>query len=579
MISSGNPVLLLFVAGLVLGQDFSIPPDWRKPNSSRLRPERLSIAQAAIGSLVSAINTTDGTTNPTMDVWTYANIPAAIAQHDYISGTQTNHELVSNIIKGFRNTHDPAYFNSSLPLQEVTAESLAWGLAAIYGYRAYNDGDMLNAAIDVLNVASVYTVSSTDGANGTQHTRSVSFPVSCAANGGNVSSAGAVFWKAVDPTDLGCNGETVGAYVALAMHLWELTGQTRYLDVAHPSANFIYTHMYSQSSHIVTDTYNIGGCSGNSLAWTYNQGFFLEGLSILSLSPVSDASTWSNLLQTLVVSTVKTAPWITSNSQYAGVLAESDSNDPTVFSEAWVFRVAFTRGLYEVWSRANSSSPMANLIQAFMMVQYNALLDLASQNEDLYSPIWTGPSLQTRVPWGQLSALDVLNAAINMSSASTSTSSSIGTTTSPTATSTPSTTTSAPTPKTLSEGVIAGIAIGVAAVFVALVAGCVVWLMRRRRRGEPEGAIAPTSRDDDVAPFPPGLPVIQQHEDMLSPAYAGKNRSGYGYGSSSSGATASTAQVSTSAEEESRLAELSRLIQQVRAELHSPPPSYRAEPE
>ncbi|KZV62617.1 hypothetical protein PENSPDRAFT_692349 [Peniophora sp. CONT] len=433
MLSLNKPVLLLFAASLatlVSGQDLTIPPDWRKPNSSRSRPERLSIAQAAIDSLVSAVNTTDGTTTPTMDVWTYANIPAAIAQHDYISGTQDNHGLVSNIIRGFRNTHDPAYFNSSLTLKqpEVNAEALAWGLAAFYGSRAYNDSDMLNTALEVWDVATRYSVSPEEGANGTQPTRNVSFPINCVANGAlfnrserdfalqimatlSVTSVGAVFWT-TDPVDLGCNGETVGAYVALSMHLWEAVGHSTYLDAAHSAAGFIFTHMYSQSENIIADTYNIGTCESNSLTWTYNQGFFLEGLSILSSAPVSDSPTWTNLLQTLIASTVKSPHWIASGDN-AGVIIEcnrryppsfniligviADSSDPTVFQEAWVYRIAFTRGLYEVWSRTDPFSPMANLTQAFMMVQYNALLDLASNSGD-YSPIWVGPTLQTRVP-------------------------------------------------------------------------------------------------------------------------------------------------------------------------------------
>ena len=49
-------------------------------------------------------------------------------------------------------------------------------------------------------------------------------------------------------------------------------------------------------------------------------------------------------------------------------------------------------------------------------LQYNALVDLASSNGSFYSPIWTGPPLNASLPWGQLCAMDVLNAAIGMSS-------------------------------------------------------------------------------------------------------------------------------------------------------------------
>ncbi|KZV62618.1 hypothetical protein PENSPDRAFT_242490 [Peniophora sp. CONT] len=144
------------------------------------------------------------------------------------------------------------------------------------------------------------------------------------------------------------------------------------------------------------------------------------------------------------------------------------------------------------------------------------------------------------------------------------------------------------TPKTPSVGAIAGISIGSTAVAIAVIAGYMVWLVRRRRRNKTEGGIAPTLHDEDVEPFPPGLPVMQQREVFMSAGYMGKNRSGYGLGAPVAEnaeplASESTAHVATAADhpvgDESRLAELSRLIQQFRAELHSPPPSYNTEPE
>ena len=58
-----------------------------------------------------------------------------------------------------------------------------WGLAAVYGARAYNDSSLLKEAIAVWNVAYVYAVSVQDGTLGTQDTRNVSFVIDCVANG------------------------------------------------------------------------------------------------------------------------------------------------------------------------------------------------------------------------------------------------------------------------------------------------------------------------------------------------------------------------------------------------------------
>lgn len=45
--------------------------------------------------------------------------------------------------------------------------------------------------------------------------------------------------------------------------------------------------------------------------------------------------------------------------------------------------------------------------------QLNALVDLASSPQgNQYSPQWEGPGPTKVLPWGQLAALDVLNAAV-----------------------------------------------------------------------------------------------------------------------------------------------------------------------
>ncbi|KZV69019.1 hypothetical protein PENSPDRAFT_666027 [Peniophora sp. CONT] len=546
-------------ATFVCGQDFNVPANWRKPSSSRLRSERLSIAQTAIESLVPAINTSDGTSQG-MDVWASANVPASLAQHDYISGTQDNREVVLTSVTAFRNTH-PAFFD----------KTQMWGLAAFYGARAYNDSGLLELAEGVWNVATVYTVTAQDGASGTQHTRNA----------------------AQMPNSLGCNGETIGAYVALSAHLWESTDNLTYLNAAEQSASFANTHMYIQFYQIIMDTYDLGSCSSSDMAWTYNQGFFLEGLSILSSAPVSNKTTWISLLQTMVVSTVQFSVWTASNGSNVGVLIENDSNDPTKFQEAWVFRNAFTRGLYEVWSRLNSSSPMANLIQAFMMVQYNALLDLASNNGSFYSPKWSGPQLVTKVPWGQLSAMEVLNAAIGMAPANSSTTSSA--TAAPVAsatTATQSATTSA-TSRSISDGAIAGLVVGVVGGLAVAAAG--IWLVvRHKHRAETDRSPrlgGPGSGMREVDPFPPGILVTQPREEMVPvTGYVSKDRHGYGLGSplsvESSRPTAldSTEPPSTTAADYPVAREpdnaletaLTRAIQQVvdRMQANEAPPSY-----
>ncbi|VDC00024.1 unnamed protein product [Peniophora sp. CBMAI 1063] len=591
-VHSSPLISLAIFVGLVYGQDFAIPTDWRKPNSTRSHSERLLIAQNAAQSLTPAVNVNDGTT-PGMNPWASANVPAALAQCDYVSGSQSNRDFVNRTIQSFRSAYPPLFDQTQL-LLEVTSDALMWGLAAFYGSRAYNDADLQRVAIDVWNVAENYAVSVQDAMSGTQHTRNTSFDTSCVLAGVNV--AGAVFWLADIPNDYVSNGQTVGAHVALSAQLWESTGNITYLNAANLSATFMYSHMYSQTQHVMIDNYNLADCSNSASSnvwWTYNQGFFLEGISILSSAPIQGNTSWAQILQSFVTSTVNSPLWTESIGANAGILIENSTGDPEVFSEAFVRRNALFRALYEIWSRAGSSSAMANFIQAFVMVQYNALLDLASNNGSIYSPNWLGPTVTTAVPWGQLAAMEVLNAAIAMPPTNSSAPTGASATPSVTTTVSPSMSSS---PSTSSIGEVVGIAVGATIGALSIVAVCAVWLIRRRRRANIHGARSDAQRDIDA--FPPGLPVIQRPSEepvsIIGAGYSsGKTRYRPGLALLSDSAVStpleSVAPTGSSAVDPTDLAvpmldgdqeaEIRRLVERLRNNINQfadtrPPPSY-----
>lgn len=92
-------------------------------------------------------------------------------------------------------------------------------------------------------------------------------------------------------------------------------------------------------------------------------------------------------------------------------------------------KAIYIRGLYEAFIRSPSDTDLRILIHSYVdvqvcrelkgrmehyifLLQYNALLDLASNpGSNIYSPAWEGPP-QGFTTWGQLAALDVLNSAI-----------------------------------------------------------------------------------------------------------------------------------------------------------------------
>ncbi|VDC04448.1 unnamed protein product [Peniophora sp. CBMAI 1063] len=486
----------------VFAQNFTVPDTWRKPTSTRSRNERLSVAQAAVQSMTESINTSNGT-DDALTAWQSASLLGSVAQFDYISNGQSYRNFVHESIAAYQSGH-PDFFDSRLQ-QNLTTDPLMWGLAAYYASRAYNDTDLLGTAVHVWDITQAYLVSDEDGAAGSQHTRNGSFVPHCTPNS-NATSAGAILTQASLPTDYTSSAETVGAYVALSAHLWNSTGNSTYLASAEQSALFMYNHMYSPDLQIVWNSFNLQTCQANELQWTHNQGLLMEGLSILSSSPVATSSTWASLLQTLVSSTIPCPAWTIPTGDAAGILNEtSPGAQPSSNDVALTYRDVYMRSLYEVWSRTDPSEPMALFIQSFMIVQYNALLDLASKDGGNFSSVWAGPQASQMLDWSQSASLDVLSGTIDMISNSTG----------------PGT-----SHKALSGGDIAGIVVGVVAVFIIGLLGAII-VQRRLRRAHPE---KDTAAMLELDPFPPGTPASDYTEgDADLPAgYTLKDRSGYG---------------------------------------------------
>ncbi|KZV73758.1 hypothetical protein PENSPDRAFT_749801 [Peniophora sp. CONT] len=494
------PVLLVILfSEIVLGQNFTVPYTWREPNSTLARTERLNIARDAVQSMITNINPSNGT-DPALTAWQSANLLGSIAQFDYISASQTYHGFLNDSIMAFHDGH-ATFFDSQVA--NITSDPLMWGLAACYSSRAYNDTGMLDVAVQVWDVAQTYLVSEEDGAAGTQQTRNGSFTAHCDPSS-NATSAGAVFSQASISSDYTSNADTVGAYVALSAHLFAVTGNTTYLASAERSALFMYNHMYSPDLKIVWNSFNLQTCKTNELQWTHNQGFLLEGLSILSTAPLATSSTFKSLMQTLVSSTIPCPAWTIPKGDTAGVLNEtSPSAQPGENDVALTYRDVYMRALYEVWSRTSPSEPMALFIESYMTVQYNALLELASNHGGNFSFDWTGPQASQKLDWGQSASLDVLSATIGMASIKSAV--------------------AAPHHRSLSGGAIAGIVIGIVAGSVLVIAGV---LLARRRKAHMR---KPDSEPILLDPFPSGLPTSEMEDGMELPAgYAFKDRHGFG---------------------------------------------------
>ncbi|KXN83969.1 Mannan endo-1,6-alpha-mannosidase DCW1 [Leucoagaricus sp. SymC.cos] len=388
MVAGTLAATLAILPALGFAQDLGVPLSWRKFSNNRTLGERVSIAQNGINAILPQLNSDIGEFNG-IGYWQSGNVWTAMANQDRFAGTTTNQaHVVNNLNKVFslRTNYDQfGYFND---------DALWWAQAAIEGYRAYKDNNLLSHAVATWNHVSNYVITQAQANAGSNPNKNFQLSGQCEGS----TMAGGVFWR---PTtdDQSVNSITTGLYISTSALLAEITGDSKYMNAAILSAQWIQNHNLN-SNNIVLDTVNGHDCSRSPASWlfTYNSGKFLEGLSVLA--DVTGDSQWRSLMVTIAAAAMKNAPWQGSD----GIITEGAS--PSSNNDGVGFKAIFIRGLCEVFQRNPSNNALRILIHSYGDVQYNALLDLAA-NGNTYSSNWLGPP-QNFTTWGQLAALDVL---------------------------------------------------------------------------------------------------------------------------------------------------------------------------
>ncbi|KAI0810854.1 glycosyl hydrolase family 76-domain-containing protein [Irpex lacteus] len=399
-LSSLSVCLIPALVSQAAGQNFTIPSNWRKPQSNLQSSGLYTLVDGLLSTVYRTLNT-NGTFEG-LGVGPSASMLCALSNGDRINGSTTNKDIVLNSITTFFTLAPNITGTESNVL--LNSDVAIWGLAAIKAYSAYHDPTALHYAQSAWVQILAYMVTPEEAAAGQHPMRNV--PISTTCNGG--STAGAVFFIQNTPGNLNVNGESVAAFMALSAQLYEQTSNATYLSTAILSADFVLNQLYN--GVLILDNMDLGTCTKSSLIFTYNSGFTIDGLSSLASANNSYKAALSDL-----VSTVIPNPAWTNASD--GIIIEgpqsaSDANNPNTNQ---VFRAVLIRSLYEVFSRSPQTSAEAALIRSFITVQLNALLDLASTvGSNEYSTRWEGPPPSHLLPFGQLAAVDVLYSAVGL---------------------------------------------------------------------------------------------------------------------------------------------------------------------
>lgn len=181
----------------------------------------------------------------------------------------------------------------------------------------------------------------------------------------------------------------------LSAYLYQATSNQTYNSSAELSAQFIKLQLYNGT--VVHDTINATSCAikdlGQDTLLSYNTGFFLEGLSVHS---ISNGPSWLPLcvfkfsvsldvymdmltttayrLYSLISTSIPFGGWTSSD----GIDTEPGSRHPT--------SVYLFRGIYSAWNRTvrDLSSPgtnITNYLESYVNVQVSKILTISPHSQ------------------------------------------------------------------------------------------------------------------------------------------------------------------------------------------------------
>ncbi|KAJ7938283.1 hypothetical protein B0H13DRAFT_2261217 [Mycena leptocephala] len=447
---------------------------WRKPNITVSQADCINLAQSAIeenpGSPLTVVQSVlCSWTIPGDSYGAAGNFFSQLAQFD-LATNQTKYSLAVqqyfSLAGGFLPGISAQNFTGELFLfHGQISDGLNYGYAAITAYNVYKNPVFVGYAEQAWWAANTYTLLQKDVDVGIMPVKNFTLKPTCQ----DFTMAGGTFREKAS-TSPNINALSTGEFFLVSALLAEATGDDIYLEAAKASVEFMHAHLYSPQ-HVVYDTIlprANDSCEPvqDSVGGPFNSGLMIEGLAVLY--SITQNASLTAILDELLTATIPFPEWQGSN----GVLTKSDMMLP--------------RALATVNARKATTPTLQAYINAYLSVQFNAVIDLARINgSNIYGGSWNGPPSSIFAPGDQSNAIQVLINAIDIADpVSPTTASSSSTSSSPTSSSLPDAVAS---PRKASKvGPIVGGILGGLVLLIALLVVGILWQRRRRRRATTE---------------------------------------------------------------------------------------------
>ncbi|KAF7362721.1 Glycoside hydrolase family 76 protein [Mycena venus] len=379
---------------------------WRKPNVTMTRADRVSVAEAALEKAITFLDTSNALFPDPSDSYgmsgafysQLAEFDLATSQTKYADTLQQYFALASTTLS---QQFQAQNFTGEFIARSIN-DGLNYGHGAAVAYATYKTGVFLQYAEQAWWAAKAFTLGQNDVNSGTVPSKDFTISPTC----GGITTAGATF-REKSSTAPDINVLATGSFLVLSALLAEATGEDLYLEAAKESADFISNHLLN-AKHVVQDGLSVRANDSCALNQekdqeSYNSALMIEGLTILhSITP--NASLFESIQQ-MVPAAIEYAGWQGNNGIIAnGGMPSSKSGD-----------LNLPRTLSTVIARNATTPVLRSYVEAYLGVQFNAVLDLATTSgSNIYAGSWNGPPSSTFSPGNQTNAIQVLISVINL---------------------------------------------------------------------------------------------------------------------------------------------------------------------
>ncbi|SJL17354.1 uncharacterized protein ARMOST_20904 [Armillaria ostoyae] len=352
--------------------------------------DRIGIASAALQKAINMLNKTTGHFSDVAagNFGAAATLFAQMAELDRL----TNQTLHKDNLKG--------YFRHAKRLHT----GLNYGYAAARAYAVYGDRYFLDIAQTSWASARRYTISSEQASSRTMEAKKFTLTSSCK----NAALAGGTYFN-TDRNTPYLNSLASGLFLVVSALLAEAMHNQTYIEAAAESAEFIQSHLLTQSN-IVQDSIgsssnHSSSCSVKTLLVPDGSGTFIEGLGILA--GIRHNSSTESLLNRTIFNVTADPLW----QGVDGVYKNSDDGGHYI-----------VRALASLYERNKTSSDLREHIKEYISVQYNSVVVNATSLSEsyIYGSPWTKSTATLFDSVTQTSALTVLLGAIQLDGQSSS---------------------------------------------------------------------------------------------------------------------------------------------------------------